>query len=176
MSDNKLDGNVLVDVVTTAIALNCKNAENRAAKKTNFAYGRKHGVRPKAVRRLIRYLETPEECELDDEELKTYRRLFESSSRSDAPVRARGASETKDLDDAAPPDQPRTKPLPNVVNGAAVGGDAELLDIPPSLRRAANGEAPAPETKDQQNDDGEPDPFDWPGEITPEAATPETVK
>ena len=82
-------------------------------------------------------------------------------------------NKTKDLGEPKPAEPPAA---PAKANGATVGGDAELLDIPPSLWRAANSEAPAPETKDQQNDDGEPDPFDWPGGITPEAPTTETVK
>ena len=108
------------------------------------------------------------------------------------------ASETKDLDDAAPPDE-RPSPVEgdtlvesemerqataliydtakgpdpgkrHSVNGGEVGGDPDLLNIPPHLRRPVEGAAT--ETDNQPKTEGDPDPFDWQGDNPPDAPNP----
>lgn len=179
MSEKKLDGDVLVDIVHDVEELNAKEAEIKDAKKPVFARAKDNGFSPKTLRRYIRHrAQDPEKRQRDDEEFASYQQLFEGSSRA----RVTGSSDTKDLEDAAPAEQP-VSPVegdardkadppppdkPKSGDGAEVGGDAELLDIPLNMRRAANGEAPAPVTTNQQNDEGDPDPFNWQGNDPPE--------
>lgn len=108
MSEKALDGKVLCEVIAKLQELKLVDDDTRAAKKKVFAYGKKYGLNPKAIRRLFRFLEDPDKFQRDDEEFETYHRLFESSSRPSGPC-ASQSSDTKDLGDAAPPDQPPTE-------------------------------------------------------------------
>ena len=174
MSD-QLSGELLLHTIEEIERLNVIDAGTKEEKRETFAHAKENGFDPKVIRRIVKHrAEDETEREETEAEFTRYMNLLKTASRATRGC-TREESETKDLGDAAA-DTPKATP---VVPTAANGGDPDLLDIPPSLRRPIDGDAPASETKTQEHDAGEPDPidpFDWPGEIPPEPPTPNEAR